>query len=191
MTEALRHYCRNKDCRTKLEVPTDNHHRAFCSRDCYKRFYRLKCFVCEKDLPKPKALCSGRDCRIDYRKFRHTYDFGQSPAKRKTDARSAHFTGLKNPLARVVAGPSLSDFSLWAATLEDPKPSRSVVKPNWNMDRQPGDLAAEWEANEWKRREAEDAQYIAYDEEWMRKTPLDASGNYPLRTPENGWNPSG
>src|SRR5262245_8768349 len=141
----LRHFCRNKNCRTKLAVPTDNHHKAFCSRDCYKRFYRLRCFACEKDLPKPKALCSGRDCRLDYRKFRHVYDFDQHPAKRKTDARSAHFTGLKSALAasltgyRIIAGPALS-------------PPERVSEA------------------EWAKRDAADARYVAEDEKRLRNS---------------------
>ena len=27
--------CRNQRCRTKLDVPTDNEHKAFCARHCY------------------------------------------------------------------------------------------------------------------------------------------------------------
>jgi hypothetical protein len=187
----LRHFCRNKNCRTKLLAPTDNHHHAFCTKGCFKRFYTRRCKVCEKELPQEASpqrnCCRSAECRANFRKYRHAYVFGE------VDERSARKTGLKNALkddraGGIVAGPPLSDFSLWAATLDPPKPQKPVDK-SWRMNRQPGDIAAEWEANELKRREAEDAQYVAYDEEWMRKTPLDASGNYPLRTPENGWDP--
>lgn len=176
----LRHFCRNKNCRTKLAVPTDNEHRAFCTEGCFNQFYRRRCKVCEKELPREASAqrncCRSAKCRADFRKFRHSYAFG------KVDARSAHLTGLKNPLASVVAGPSLSDFSLWAATLPAPRPSRPPATPNWHMDRQPGALAAEWARRELARREADDVQYIVDDEEWMRTTPLDSSENYPLRT---------
>jgi hypothetical protein len=185
----LRHFCRNKNCRTKLEVPTDNHHKAFCKPFCHATFYNRRCLVCEKDLPQGhrRQLCSDRKCRRDYRNFRPTYTFALPlPQNRRGDAKSPCGTGtifgLKAPPgARVIAGPPLSDFSLWAATLPDLKSRPVVDKSSWRIDRQPGDLAAEWTANELARREAEDAQYVAEDEEWMRTTPLDASGNYPLR----------
>src|SRR5262245_6948352 len=178
----LRHFCRNKNCRTKLAAPTDNEHKAFCTPSCHEQFYRRRCKVCEKELPREASpqrnCCRSKECRANYRKFRHVYVF------RKVDERSAHFTGLLSaleaPLARIIAGPPLSSFSLWAATLPDLKPRAPVAKP-WRMHKQPGDLAAEWTANELKRREADDAQYVAEDEEWMRTTPPDASGNYPLR----------
>jgi hypothetical protein len=54
----------------------------------------------------------------------------------------------------------------------------------WQLHRQPGDLAAAWTARELAAREAEDEQYVKRDEEWMRRTPLDSSGNYPLRPRE-------
>jgi hypothetical protein len=191
----LRVRCRNQRCRTKLPIPTDNEHKAFCTPYCHRQFYKQKCLVCEKPLPEGyrRQLCSKRDCRLDYRNFRHAFvlEAAKSEAndhpgpKCKTDARSAHFTGLKSalkapPTARIIAGPALSEFSLWAATLDPPKP-RAVDKPVWRQDRQPGDLAAEWTARELARREAEDAQYVAEDEARLRATPLDASGNYPLQ----------
>ena len=84
------------------------------------------------------------------------------------------------PGCRIVAGPPLSDFALWAATLDPPKP-RLIDKPAWCLQRQPGDLAAEWAAGELARREAEDAEYVAEDEERLRTEPVDLSGNYALR----------
>lgn len=189
--------CRNQRCRSKLPIPTDNHHKAFCSRYCYDQFYRLKCVVCEKDLPEEAAgrtLCSARQCRLDYRNFRQSYDFGYSEPDGhpgpdcKTDARSAHFTGVKSaqkaPGARIIAGPPLSDFSLWAATLDPPKPA-PVSKPSW-CQQPPGQLAAEWTARELARREADDAQYVAEDEARLRTAPVDTSGNYAPIAPDGG-----
>jgi hypothetical protein len=54
--------CRNLRCRCKLGAPTDNHHKAFCSQYCYDQFYRWKCVVCEKELPREgrrRTLCRG------------------------------------------------------------------------------------------------------------------------------------
>jgi hypothetical protein len=103
----------------------------------------------------------------------------------RDDARSAHFTGVKSAIKapagrRIIAGPALSEFSLWAATLEPPK-QRSMDKPAWRSQRQPGDLAAEWTPRELARREADDAEYVAKDEERLRNEPVDLSGNYKLQ----------
>jgi hypothetical protein len=53
-------------------------------------------------------------------------------------------------------------------------------RPQWCFQRQPGELAAEWTAREWARREADDAQYVAEDEARLQSEPVDASGNYAL-----------
>jgi hypothetical protein len=43
----LRVRCRNQRCRSKLPVPTDNEHKAFCTPYCYSQFYNRRCKVCE------------------------------------------------------------------------------------------------------------------------------------------------
>jgi hypothetical protein len=177
--QQLRSRCRNQRCRTKLANPTDNHHKAFCTPFCHKQFYHRKCLVCEKTLPEGhrRQLCSARKCRLDYRNFRSAYVLeSASPLtpepNRQSDAKSPCGTGtqigLKGPATyRIVAGPPLSEFAFWAATLEPPK-SPLTNKPAWQLQRQPGDLAAEWTARELARREAEDAKYVAEDEERLR-----------------------
>ena len=195
--QQLRSRCRHQNCRTKLTIPTDNHHKAFCTPDCHRRFYKRKCLVCEKDLPDGhrRQLCSAPKCRTDYRNFRTSYVLENGPAARPepkciAGSKSPCGTGGKIALkdrianlrapatARIIAGPSLSDFSLWAATL-DPPPYRPVV--GWVSKPPPGTIAAEWEAREWSRREADDARYVAEDEERLRTEPVDASGNYAPR----------
>jgi hypothetical protein len=192
MSTALKHRCRNLRCRTKLEVPTSNEHKAFCKPYCYDQFYKRRCRVCEKPLSEGhrRQLCLSRECARDWRNFRPTYTFdGQSGLNCTGDARSACAAGGKTGLkaridalrapatARIIARPPLSDFSLWAATLDPPKPARAPIDTTrWH--RQPGELAAEWTAREWARREADDAQYVKEDEERLRTAPLDGSGNY-------------
>ena len=171
--------------------PTSNHHKAFCKAYCYDQFYKRRCLVCEKQLPEGhrRQLCSSRDCKRDYRNFRPSYVWELPPEPNcQGDAKSPCGTGAKSAIKgpagyRIIAGPPLSDFSLWAATLDPPKPQKPIVK-SWHLQRQPGDLAAEWTARELAAREAEDERYVAEDEERLRRTPLDASGNYPLRNRE-------
>jgi hypothetical protein len=185
-------FCRNQNCRTKLATPTDNHHKAFCAPYCHTQFYRRKCLVCERPLPEGhrRQLCSSRQCKLDYRNFRPSYVLENASSlspepNRQSGPRSAHFTGVKSALkappgCRIIAGPPLSEFAFWAATHEPPKPP-PISKPAWRSQRQPGDLAAEWTARELAAREAEDAKYVAEDEERLRTKPVDLSGNYARR----------
>jgi hypothetical protein len=100
MTIAFRHRCRNPHCRSKLKVPVENEHRAFCCRGCYSSFYRSRCLVCEEQMHRKterQRFKSGHAvCRAEYHRFPHVYAWeGQPPTKCTTDARSAHFTGFK------------------------------------------------------------------------------------------------
>ena len=93
--------CRNLRCRSKLVSATDNHHKAFCSQYCYDQFYRWKCVVCEKELPRKgrrRKLCRGHKCRLDYRNFRPTFLLSDSSGlprgpKCKSDSKSPCKTG--------------------------------------------------------------------------------------------------
>jgi hypothetical protein len=40
------YHCRNRHCRSKLAQPVEIHRHAFCSRNCFVRFYRYHCLVC-------------------------------------------------------------------------------------------------------------------------------------------------
>src|SRR5262245_20868577 len=74
MTAALRHQCRY--CRTKLSEPTDNPHRAFCTRGCHSSFYRSRCLVCEGPIQnEAQKFGSGHKvCAAEYRRFPGAYD---------------------------------------------------------------------------------------------------------------------
>jgi hypothetical protein len=62
---AMRHYCRNPRCRSKLPTPVSNPREAFCTKGCRERFYRLRCYVCDEK--KPGRLdahtCGRRKCK--------------------------------------------------------------------------------------------------------------------------------
>ena len=70
-TEDLRRMCRNPLCRMKLPEPTANLREAFCTRGCHTSFYRKRCIVCEKDMPrnsKSQLTCYRKECRTAWRK---------------------------------------------------------------------------------------------------------------------------
>jgi hypothetical protein len=62
----LRHYCRHKLCRSKLPQPVSNSREAFCSRGCYRSFYRRHCLICEAEMVRKtenQLVCGKRRCR--------------------------------------------------------------------------------------------------------------------------------
>jgi hypothetical protein len=44
---AMRHYCRNPKCRSRLKAPVSNPREAFCARGCHSSYYRKRCLICE------------------------------------------------------------------------------------------------------------------------------------------------
>jgi hypothetical protein len=42
---ALRHYCRNPRCQSKLPTPVFNSREAFCTKGCHSSFYRRRCLI--------------------------------------------------------------------------------------------------------------------------------------------------
>jgi hypothetical protein len=99
MNTLLRHYCRNqKHCRSKLTDPVDNERLAFCSPGCHASFYRNRCLVCEKDLPKGRAdrkLCKRAKCRSEYQRFPHLYTF---PRRNPGPSTGIREIALKTPI---------------------------------------------------------------------------------------------
>jgi hypothetical protein len=63
-----RHYCRNQHCRSRLKEPIDHPRSAFCTRGCYKSFYRSRCLVCERSIIADPSTGQPRQ-RLDQRKF--------------------------------------------------------------------------------------------------------------------------
>jgi hypothetical protein len=102
-----KHYCRNPRCRSRLHEPVENEHRAFCTRGCYKSFYRNRCRVCGRDLRKTgkpgdaqRLYCRPpHRCAAEARKWPEKYGFEARPVPyplfRTNNLRSAHSTGLK------------------------------------------------------------------------------------------------
>ena len=100
----MRVRCRNLRCRSRLPIPTENNHKAFCSPYCHARFFHWKCAVCENPIPrgrhsKLRKCCRKPDCRSAYRRFRETYSPTEKPsAGHREPIREAD---VKNPCGTV------------------------------------------------------------------------------------------
>ncbi len=131
-TPELRHRCRNPKCRTKLKVPVENEHHAFCARGCHGSFYLRRCLVCEERLPEKsrRQVCNRPKCKAAYRASPGRYKWPEmvptalGSGSCKVDAKSAHKTGVKNARQsarpwRLVAGPEPTDSQFHCATVPD------------------------------------------------------------------------
>src|SRR5262245_3200542 len=86
----VRHYCRNPRCRSKLKVPVENEHHAFCTPGCHTSFYRSRCLVCEDQMRRKsdrQRFGSGhRTCQSEYRRFPHVYEVPILRASKRASA---------------------------------------------------------------------------------------------------------
>ena len=135
MPHEARHYCRNVRCRSKLSAPVENEHHAFCTRGCHASFYRARCRVCERPLATDpmtggkrsadgrRKFC-GRKCASVARANPRTYR-GLPP--RRSDSRSAHFTGLKTGLAGIRAPAHVLDVEVFGGRVWQPARSSDGV----------------------------------------------------------------
>jgi hypothetical protein len=94
--------CRNQRCRCKLAHPTDNDHKAFCSRYCFEQFYFWRCKVCEEPIKKGRRRkqpdhCHDHRCRKAFRRYPHAFSYTPT---RDCDygSKNAHFTGGKSAI---------------------------------------------------------------------------------------------
>src|SRR5262249_16234831 len=88
----------------KLPAPTDNPHRAFCTKGCYGSFYLSRCSVCENAKPQgSRKFCRRPKCRTEYRKNEQFFAFSGvgSPTNtlgvrkpRKSGTKTAHICRL-------------------------------------------------------------------------------------------------
>src|SRR5262249_21200929 len=105
-----RHFCRNQGCRTKLTVPTDNHRKAFCCPSCHEQFYRWRCKVCEREIPKgkhskPRNCCRSKECQKHFRLYRHAYTMPRrQPVQNcRSESESACHTATKTALEGAIS----------------------------------------------------------------------------------------
>ncbi len=128
-TQELRHRCRNPKCRTKLKMPVENEHHAFCARGCHGSFYLKRCLVCEERLPEKsrRQVCNRPKCKAAYRAAPGRYKWppmALGSGSCKVDAKSARKSGLKTAHKygrawHLVAGPKPTDSQFHCATVPD------------------------------------------------------------------------
>ena len=132
----LRHRCRH--CRSKLPVPVENPHRAFCARGCYSSFYLKRCLVCEGAKPPGRSnrkFCRRLQCRTEYRGNKDRFEPirpkpAPTPSLCTVSSKSAQSTGIKSAHNddrswRQIAGPELgADSFRYAAVGADVEPAR-------------------------------------------------------------------
>ncbi len=107
MTEALRHYCRNTHCRSKLRGPTDNPHRAFCCRGCHAIFHGPRCLVCGEKFRRKSGsqkVCIRKACKDNLRKFPDAYEWPKTSGTSDlpSNDKSIHLS----PILRALIKPS-------------------------------------------------------------------------------------
>lgn len=126
MTEQLRHYCRH--CRTKLKTPTANHREAFDSKGCHGSFYRHRCIVCERDMPRLKEsqrTCYRADCKEKWRqKTNQSLFVGHSSGSDKHPLKTSIKQGVKEADKHgrrwvQIARPQLTPNQFHCATVPD------------------------------------------------------------------------
>jgi hypothetical protein len=141
MTEivtAVRHYCRNPRCRSKLPAPVANERDAFCARGCHSSFYRKRCLVCEAPMERRterQLVCGKRRCRNALKAGQslgryHTSSAGVSPLENPTKSGIPSGIATDRPW-HVVAGLPLTPSQLHCATLGADaivRPSRVLIK---------------------------------------------------------------
>ena len=147
-SQDLRHYCRNRHCRSKLKAPVDNPHKAFCTKGCYDSFYLKRCVVCEKEKPSGRSdrkFCRRPKCRTEYHKNPGLFGETASTITVRTDSsKSADSTGTKTgglddrPWRIAAAGSAISANVYHCATLPiDPDTvGRAAAANDWGRIRQ-------------------------------------------------------
>jgi hypothetical protein len=187
--QALRHFCRNPHCRSKLQEPTANLHRAFCVHGCHQQFYRLRCIVCEKELPPGRSdrrFCRKPSCRNQYYRNPVLFDFnapklglgtGRAHLASKSSIKPGTFSSDSGdrPWRIVAAGSAISANAYHCASLPiDPDTARRTVAANdWGRIRQ--EIAWSRRVHRQRDSKAETAPPVIVDNPYLDQIPDDLS----------------
>jgi hypothetical protein len=120
-----RHYCRH--CRGKLKAPVANHREALCVKGCHSSFYRHRCIVCERAMPRNagnQRTCYRADCKDTWRlRLIDSHFLGMGSANGKLIAevpiKACTKTGDKGGRWVQIAGPPLTPGQFHCATVPD------------------------------------------------------------------------
>ena len=139
--QALRHYCRNPRCRSRLPSPVSNSREAFCTKGCHASFYRKRCLICEAEMARRnegQLICGKRRCR-NALQGRQNLGRYTAPSGTMDPHKSAHSTGIKRrpvddrPWYIVAAGTAITAGTFYCATtgasLIPTPPSAQILGP--------------------------------------------------------------
>jgi hypothetical protein len=94
-----RHYCRH--CRSKLKTPTANPREVFCVGGCHRSFYRHRCLVCERVMPRNaehQKVCYRAECKTARRLKLVNSRFLKPPSSSGHAGSTPNRTPLRNPI---------------------------------------------------------------------------------------------
>ena len=178
----LRHYCRNPKCRTKLTIPVDNPHRAFCCRGCYGRFFARHCRVCEAEVPYREGaegrICKRSKCRNAVKSRPEAWGWIPTTQKSTEGGKSPIKPGIKMPVKTerspdwriVAAGAAIAANQYHCATVPD------------GPDRQ-------WRGGEWLRLDARDRAALESAFRGASRSALQFGIANPIRRGHNALHP--
>ena len=121
----LRHFCRH--CRSKLKAPVPNHREAFDSKGCHGAFYRHRCLVCEREMPRnseSQRTCFRAKCKTAWQQKTVQSKFvGDSSLPVSTPIENPIKSGIKSADKygrrwKIIAG-EISPNALRCATVPD------------------------------------------------------------------------
>jgi hypothetical protein len=145
---AMRHFCRNPKCRSKLPTPVSNSREAFCARGCHTSFFRKRCLVCEQPMERKtehQLVCGKRACRNalqggqSFGRY-HASSSGVSPSKKPAN------TGEKSGVAHG------RPWHIVARTVLNPDQLRAAAVPDGPN--------CQWKIGEFERTEAKNRQLL-------------------------------
>jgi hypothetical protein len=123
---ALRYFCRNPKCRSKLKTPVSNPREAFCARGCHSAYYRKHCRVCESEITQPtngeRKLCKKPQCRSVFTLGEGFGRYHEAATRKPIQETPVNIDALRAPKAprwRLIAGAGLTPSQLHCATIPD------------------------------------------------------------------------
>src|ERR1700722_11832464 len=97
---AMRKFCRNPRCGSKLPTPVSNPREAFCARGCHSAYYRRHSLVCDGAIVQPKRgerlICRKPACIKAFRESSDAYRY-QGSQTAESISETLDFIDSKQP----------------------------------------------------------------------------------------------